>query len=166
MPLEARHHELLFAKLHGLSNSDPLGLRCRYPMYIESDAWVTNLKQKLACGSILISNKMEYYEWFTRALQPGLHYVQVDPGDLCNDTAFKVGQPAVQLDLALVGWQALAACCMAGFVQVMVTALSHAYHVLWLDSRHAAQRICKPLMSGRPHPTGVASAGAPDDPGI
>ena len=59
-------------------------------MYIESDAWVTNLKQKLACGSILISNKMEYYEFFTRALQPGLHYVQVDPGDLCNDTAFKV----------------------------------------------------------------------------
>ena len=62
----------------------------RYPMYIESDAWVTNLKQKLACGSIIISNKMEYYEFFTRALQPGLHYVQVDPGDLCNDTAFKV----------------------------------------------------------------------------
>ena len=59
-------------------------------MYIESDAWVTNLKQKLACGSIVVSNKMEYYEWFTRALQPGLHYVQVDPGDLCNDTAFKV----------------------------------------------------------------------------
>ena len=69
-------------------DSWPLG---RYPMYIESDAWVTNLKQKLGCGSILISNKMEYYEFFTRALQPGLHYVQVDPGDLCNDTAFKVG---------------------------------------------------------------------------
>ena len=59
-------------------------------MYIESDAWVTNLKQKLACGSILISNKMEYYEWFTRALQPGVHYVEVDSADICEDTVRKV----------------------------------------------------------------------------
>ena len=63
---------------------------CRYPMYIESQAWVTNLKQKLACGSILISNKMEYYEFFTRALKPGIHYVEVDQNSLCLDTAEKV----------------------------------------------------------------------------
>lgn len=63
---------------------------CRYPMYIESQAWVTNLKQKLACGSILISNKMEYYEFFTRALKPGVHYVEVDANNLCIDTADKV----------------------------------------------------------------------------
>ena len=59
-------------------------------MYIESHAWVTNLKQKLACGSILISNKMEYYEFFTRALKPGIHYVEVDSDNLCVDTARKV----------------------------------------------------------------------------
>lgn len=58
-------------------------------MYIESDAWVTNLKQKLACGSILISNKMEYYEWFTRGLSPGVHYVEVDSADICEDTLRK-----------------------------------------------------------------------------
>lgn len=59
-------------------------------MYIESDAWVTNLKQKLACGSVLMSNQMEYHEFFTRALRPGIHYVEVDSRDLCRDTARKV----------------------------------------------------------------------------
>ena len=74
---------------------------CRYPMYIESQAWVTNLKQKLACGSILISNKMEYYEFFTRALKPGIHYVEVDQNSLCLDTAEKVRQAFESLDLVL-----------------------------------------------------------------
>lgn len=60
-------------------------------MYIESDAWVTNLKQKLACGSALVSNRMEFYEFFTRALVPGVHYVEVDSKDLCRDTAAKAG---------------------------------------------------------------------------
>lgn len=58
-------------------------------MYIESDAWVTNLKQKLACGAALVSNRMEFYEFFTRALVPGVHYVEVDPRNLCADTAAK-----------------------------------------------------------------------------
>ena len=62
-------------------------------MYIESKAWVTNLKQKLACGSILISNKMEYFEFFTRALKPGIHYVEVDEKNICVDTAEKVTTP-------------------------------------------------------------------------
>lgn len=59
-------------------------------MYIESDAWVTNLKQKLACGSILMSNQMEFHEFFTRALVPGVHYVELDSKDLCHDAASKV----------------------------------------------------------------------------
>ena len=59
-------------------------------MYIESAAWVTNLKQKLACGSILVSNQMEYYEFFTRALQPHVHYIEVDSSNICVDTAEKV----------------------------------------------------------------------------
>ena len=62
-------------------------------MYIESHAWVTNLKQKLACGSILVSNKMEYFEFFTRALKPGVHYVEVDSHNICVDTARKVNAP-------------------------------------------------------------------------
>ena len=59
-------------------------------MYIESDAWVTNLKQKLACGSVLMSNQMEFFEFFTRALQPGVHFVEVDSKDLCHDATLKV----------------------------------------------------------------------------
>ncbi len=59
-------------------------------MYIEADAWATNLKQKLACGSVLMSAKMEYYEFFTRALQPNVHYVEVSTNDMCHDTASKV----------------------------------------------------------------------------
>lgn len=59
-------------------------------MYIESDAWVTNLKQKLACGSVLMSNRMDFHEFFTRALVPGVHYVEVDPSNLCRDAARQV----------------------------------------------------------------------------
>ena len=59
-------------------------------MYIEADAWATNLKQKLACGSVLMSAKMEFYEFFTRALEPNVHYVEVDTHDMCHDTARKV----------------------------------------------------------------------------
>ena len=71
-------------------------LACRYLMYIEADAWATNLKQKLACGSVLMSAKMEFYEFFTRALQPNVHYVEVSTKDMCLDTAQKVPlQPAL-----------------------------------------------------------------------
>ncbi len=59
-------------------------------MYIEADAWATNLKQKLACGSVLMSAKMEFYEFFTRALQPNVHYVEVSTNEMCQDTASKV----------------------------------------------------------------------------
>ena len=69
-------------------------LLCRYLMYIEADAWATNLKQKLACGSVLMSAKMEYYELFTRALQPNVHYVGVSTSDMCQDTASKVSAGA------------------------------------------------------------------------
>ena len=63
---------------------------CRYPMHIESHAWTTNTKQKMACGSVFVSHKLEYYEWFTRALKPGVHFVEVDPETICVDTATKV----------------------------------------------------------------------------
>ena len=69
-------------------------------MYIESAAWVTNLKQKLACGSILVSNQMEYYEFFTRALQPNVHYIEVDSSNICVDTAEKV-----LVLMNLLGWE-------------------------------------------------------------
>ena len=59
-------------------------------MHIESHAWTTNTKQKMACGSVFVSHRLEYYEWFTRALKPGIHFVEVDPDTICVDTATKV----------------------------------------------------------------------------
>ena len=53
-------------------------------------AWSTNGRHKFSCGSVIISNKMGYYEFFTRALQPGVHYVEVDPDNLCDDLVNKV----------------------------------------------------------------------------
>ena len=43
---------------------------------------------------------MGYYEFFTRALKPGIHYVEVDPDNLCDDLVNKVGcTPAKQHQL-------------------------------------------------------------------
>ena len=53
-------------------------------------AWSTNGRHKFSCGSVVISNKMGYYEFFTRALKPGVHYVEVDPDNLCDDLVSKV----------------------------------------------------------------------------
>ena len=65
-------------------------LACRYVVYLESMAWSTNGRHKFSCGSVVMSNKMGYYEFFTRELKPGVHYVEVDPNDLCDDLVTKV----------------------------------------------------------------------------
>jgi Glycosyl transferase family 90 len=65
--------------------------RLRYPAYLESWAYTTNLKQKMACGSPVVTPTLRYYEWWTRALKPGVHYVEVSDGDdLCDDIVAKV----------------------------------------------------------------------------
>ena len=46
---------------------------------MESNAWATNFKQKLACGSVVIAIKPRFFEFFTRALRPGVHYLEVEP---------------------------------------------------------------------------------------
>ena len=46
-------------------------------MYIESKAYVSNLRLKLICGSPVLAPQMTYYEWWSRALQPGTHFIQV-----------------------------------------------------------------------------------------
>ena len=70
---------------------------CRYPIVLESGAWTTNMKQKLSCGSVLLSNKLFFYDFFTRALKPGVHFVEVDSADICNDVVAQVGGQAGQL---------------------------------------------------------------------
>ena len=80
-------------------------------MYIEADAWATNLKQKLACGSVLMSAKMEFYEFFTRALQPNIHYVEVSTNDMCQDTASKVKTGLLLHGYALVPHETITLWC-------------------------------------------------------
>ena len=67
---------------------------CRYPIVLESGAWTTNMKQKLSCGSVLLSNKLFFYDFFTRALKPGVHFVEVDSADICNDVVTQVSRQA------------------------------------------------------------------------
>lgn len=70
----------------------------RYIMYLESKAWATNFKQKLACGSVVLAVQPTHFEFFSRALAAGVHYVEVPTvkgGDLmyaqmCVDIARQV----------------------------------------------------------------------------
>ena len=48
----------------------------RYGMYIESQAYASNLRQKLVCGSPVLALQMTHYEWWSRALQAGTHFIQ------------------------------------------------------------------------------------------
>ena len=45
---------------------------------MESNAWATNFKQKLACGSVVLAIKPRFFEFFSRALRPGVHYLEVE----------------------------------------------------------------------------------------
>jgi Glycosyl transferase family 90 len=67
-----------------------MALGTRYPVYIESCAWSTNFKHKLAAGSVTLAIQPHYYEFFSRALVPGMHYIPIDESDICNDIVRKV----------------------------------------------------------------------------
>lgn len=58
----------------------------RYNVYIESSAWATNFKQKLASGSPVFAIDPRSPEFFSRALRPGVHYLPVSGHDMCNQT--------------------------------------------------------------------------------
>lgn len=70
----------------------------RYLVYVESNAWATNLKQKLACGSVVLAIRPRYFEFFSRALRAGVHYIEVQPATgpgpafsgMCTDLARQV----------------------------------------------------------------------------
>lgn len=73
----------------------------RFQAYLEGKAWSTNLKQKLACGSVVLAPKLEFYEFWTRGLETGRHYLEVTPGaGMCHDVATKVQALNAYLDQA------------------------------------------------------------------
>ena len=59
----------------------------RYLPYLESHAYSSKYKQLLACGSVMVAPRIDYPDFFLRALRPGIHYVQLNSSDLCEDTA-------------------------------------------------------------------------------
>ena len=65
-------------------------------MYLESGAWATNFKQKLACGSVVLAVAPTHFEFFSRALVPGLHYVAVPPPAGVSELAY----PRMCVDIA------------------------------------------------------------------
>ena len=62
----------------------------RYNVYIESGAWATNFKQKLASGSPVFAIDPRAPEFFSRALRPGVHYAPLRVADMCNQTVATV----------------------------------------------------------------------------
>ena len=60
--------------------------RHRYLPYLESHAYSSKYKQLLACGSVMIAPRIDYPDFFLRALVPGVHYIQLNTSNLCEDT--------------------------------------------------------------------------------
>lgn len=61
----------------------------RYVIYIESAGWSASLKYRLACGSVLLQVAPRLWEWFSRGLVRGTHFLQVPtdpPSALCPST--------------------------------------------------------------------------------
>ncbi|GAB4844469.1 hypothetical protein Ancab_037845 [Ancistrocladus abbreviatus] len=62
----------------------------RFKIYIEGIAWSVSEKYILACDSMTLLVKPQFYEFFTRSLQPMKHYWPINPNDLCRSINFAV----------------------------------------------------------------------------
>ncbi|XP_074344027.1 uncharacterized protein LOC141683221 isoform X1 [Apium graveolens] len=62
----------------------------RYKIYIEGRAWSVSEKYILACDSMTLLVKPQYYDFFTRSLQPLVHYWPINNNDKCRSVKFSV----------------------------------------------------------------------------
>ncbi|WOG85425.1 hypothetical protein DCAR_0104614 [Daucus carota subsp. sativus] len=62
----------------------------RYKIYIEGMAWSVSEKYILACDSMTLLVKPKYYDFFTRGLQPLVHYWPIDNRNKCRSVKFGV----------------------------------------------------------------------------
>lgn len=62
----------------------------RYKIYIEGRAWSVSEKYILACDSMALLVKPRYYDFFTRSLQPLVHYWPVNNNNKCRSVKFAV----------------------------------------------------------------------------
>ncbi|KAJ4954178.1 hypothetical protein NE237_031010 [Protea cynaroides] len=75
----------------GFKQSD-LSRQCihRYKIYIEGSAWSVSEKYILACNSVTFLVKPQYYDFYTRGLQPIHHYWPIREDDKCRSIKFAV----------------------------------------------------------------------------
>ncbi|CAI0414448.1 unnamed protein product [Linum tenue] len=62
----------------------------RYKIYIEGYAWSVSEKYILACDSITFMVKPYYYDFFTRSLEPLVHYWPINDRDKCRSIEYGV----------------------------------------------------------------------------
>ncbi|GMH08992.1 hypothetical protein Nepgr_010832 [Nepenthes gracilis] len=76
---------------HGYAKSE-LASQCihRYKIYIEGSAWSVSLKYILACDSVTLLVKPQYYDFFSRILMPVHHYWPIRDDDKCKSLKFAV----------------------------------------------------------------------------
>ncbi|KAJ0041909.1 hypothetical protein Pint_17447 [Pistacia integerrima] len=63
---------------------------CRYKIYIEGSAWSVSEKYILACDSVTLIVKPQYFDFFTRGLVPMRHYWPIKDDDKCRSIKFAV----------------------------------------------------------------------------
>ncbi|KAF9600054.1 hypothetical protein IFM89_002527 [Coptis chinensis] len=62
----------------------------RYKIYIEGSAWSVSEKYILACDSVTLLVRPQYYNTFTRGLVPVHHYWPIKDNDKCRSIKFAV----------------------------------------------------------------------------
>lgn len=75
----------------GYKQSD-LSSQCmhRYKIYIEGSAWSVSEKYILACDSVTLVVKPQYFDFFSRSLMPVHHYWPIRDDDKCRSIKFAV----------------------------------------------------------------------------
>ncbi|KAL3524274.1 hypothetical protein ACH5RR_017108 [Cinchona calisaya] len=75
----------------GYKQSD-LASQCnhRFKIYIEGSAWSVSEKYILACNSVTLLVKPQYYDFFTRSLMPLQHYWPIRDDDKCRSIKYAV----------------------------------------------------------------------------
>ncbi|XP_017229874.1 uncharacterized protein LOC108204776 isoform X1 [Daucus carota subsp. sativus] len=62
----------------------------RYKIYIEGYAWSVSEKYILACDSVTLLVKPDYYDFFVRSLKPLEHYWPINNDDKCRSVEYAV----------------------------------------------------------------------------
>lgn len=89
---EGRNSSAQMFNFHQPDTPLPALSHYRYNLYLESGAWSTNFKQKLASGSPVFALDPRSPEFFSRALVPGRHYIPFSAADMCNKTVQLMAQ--------------------------------------------------------------------------